>query len=191
MELVTRAIETDTPSVGVKGPSVLSLLPGFDIIKGCVPNYMHSVLLGVTRSVTSLWSNSENHQSPWNIGRFIPQFDQLLLKIKPPSNVSRTPRSMKERHYWKDHEWLMWLLYYSISILKGILPERYLNHWLKLVSGIALLLTALISSQQLWDGAPLWYRQCHLQCSPLRPSPKKCPELGAIMGPFCLSIWGL
>lgn len=81
-----RAVETGTPSVGVKGPSVLSLLPGFDIIKGCVHNYMHSVLLEVPRSVTSLWCNFENHQSPWNIGRSITQLDQLLLKIKPTSN---------------------------------------------------------------------------------------------------------
>lgn len=29
-----RAVETGTPSVGVKGPSALSLLPGFDIIEG-------------------------------------------------------------------------------------------------------------------------------------------------------------
>lgn len=127
LELVRRAVETGTPSAGVKGPSVLSPLPGFDIIEGCVPDYMHSVLLGVTRSITSLWCNPENHQSPWYLGRSIPQIDKLLLKIKPPSNVSRTPRSIKERRYWKAHEWLMWLLYYSISILKGILPERYLN----------------------------------------------------------------
>lgn len=147
LEQVTRAVETGSPSAGVKGPSVLSLLPGFDIIEGCVPDYMHSVLLGVTRSITSLWCNSENHQSPWYLGRSIPHIDKLLLKIKPPSNVSRTPRPIKERRYWKAYEWLMWLLYYSIPVLKGILPERYLNQWLKLASGIALLLTASISSQ--------------------------------------------
>ncbi|XP_034153144.1 uncharacterized protein LOC114840948 isoform X1 [Esox lucius] len=153
-----RAVETGTPSAGVKGPSVLSLLPGFDIIEGCVPDYMHSVLLGVTRSITSLWCDSENHQSPWYLGRSIQQIDKLLLKIKPPSNVSRTPRSIKERRYWKAHEWLMWLLYYSIPILKGILPERYLNHWLKLASGIALLLTTSISSRQLLEAQDLLHQ---------------------------------
>ncbi|XP_055073931.2 uncharacterized protein [Misgurnus anguillicaudatus] len=155
LELVTRAVETGTPSAGVKGPSVLSLLPGFDIIEGCVPDYMHSVLLGVTRSITSLWCNSENHQSPWYIGRSISQIDQLLVNIKPPSNVSRTPRSLKERCYWKAHEWLMWLLYYSISVLKGILPDKYLNHWIKLASGIALLLSTSITSQQLLEAQDL------------------------------------
>ncbi|XP_026104657.1 uncharacterized protein LOC113076212 [Carassius auratus] len=57
LELVMRAVETGTPSAGVEGPSVLSLLPGFDIIEGCVPDFMHSVLLSLRYGVTLKTTN--------------------------------------------------------------------------------------------------------------------------------------
>ena len=34
---------------GVKVPSILSLIPSFDIVTGFVPGYMHSALLGIVR----------------------------------------------------------------------------------------------------------------------------------------------
>ncbi|KAI2645742.1 DNA ligase [Labeo rohita] len=59
-----RALGTSTPVMGVKGPSVLSLLPGFDIINGCIPDYIHCVLLGVARACANLWFCGENSGKP-------------------------------------------------------------------------------------------------------------------------------
>lgn len=59
-DLVEEAL-AGNPTKGVKGPSILSCLADFNIIDGCVPDYMHSVLLGVARSITTLWFNSENN----------------------------------------------------------------------------------------------------------------------------------
>lgn len=52
----------------MKGLTILSCLPCFDIIDGCVPDYMHSVLPGVSRSITTLWFNSKNlnHHGHWD-----------------------------------------------------------------------------------------------------------------------------
>lgn len=143
-DLVEEAL-AGNPTKGVKGPSILSCLPDFNIIDGCVPDYMHSVLLGVARSITTLWFHSENNQSPWYIGRSTEQIDDILTSIKPPCNVSRVPHSVKEKKFWKAHEWNMWLFYYSIPTLKGVLPEKYLKHWFKLVKGVSLLLGENIS----------------------------------------------
>lgn len=144
-DLVEQAL-AGNPTKGVKGPSILSCLPDFNIIDGCVPDYMHSVLLSVARSIATLWFHSENNQSPWYIGRSIEQIDDILTSIKPPCNVSRVPRSVKERKFWKAHEWYMWLFYYSIPTLKGVLPEKYLKHWFKLVKGVSILLGENIST---------------------------------------------
>ena len=134
-ELVEQAL-SGNPIYGVKGFSILSCLPHFNIIDGCVPDYMHAVLLGVARRMTSLWFDSENFQSPWYLGPVNDQIDSILTSIKPPCNVLRVPRSLRERKYWKAHEWYMWLLFYSVTTLKGLLPEKYLKHWFKLVKGV-------------------------------------------------------
>ncbi|KAI2645226.1 Na(+)/H(+) antiporter subunit D [Labeo rohita] len=116
---------------------------------------MHSVLLGVARTVTGLWLNSENHEKHWYIGRSTKQIDELLLKIKPPCSVPRVPRSVTLRKFWKAHEWYMWLFYYSLPVLKGVLPEPLLNHWSKLVKGVSLLLGENITRDQITESEAL------------------------------------
>ena len=55
--------------MGVKGRSVLHSLrlPEFDIIKGCPVDYMHCVLLGVTRKLLSLWFDPKHHRNEWYV----------------------------------------------------------------------------------------------------------------------------
>lgn len=50
-EEAQRALHTGKPVYGIKGPSPLSRLPQYDLIKGTAIDYMHSVLLGVTRKL--------------------------------------------------------------------------------------------------------------------------------------------
>lgn len=54
--------KTRTISYGVKGPSVLMLLPIFDITSSFTPDYLHAVLLGVTKTFTDARLNSSNHK---------------------------------------------------------------------------------------------------------------------------------
>jgi len=50
---------------GVKGYSPLQLLPSFDVIR-CVPvDYMHCVLLGVTKKLVTLWFNTKYSSKEW------------------------------------------------------------------------------------------------------------------------------
>lgn len=154
-EFVEAALQSGKAVMGVKGPSMLCRLPSFDIIEGSVPDYMHSVLLGVARTVTGLWLNSENHEKHWYIGRSTKLLDEMLLKIKPPCNVPRVPRSVTLRKFWKAHEWYMWLFYYSLPVLKGVLPEPLLNHWSKLVKGVSLLLGENITREQITESEAL------------------------------------
>ena len=49
----------------------------------------------------------------------------------------------------------MWLFYYSIPTLKGVLPEKYLKHWFKLVKGGSLLLGENISPLHISDSEGL------------------------------------
>ena len=48
IEHASKACTTSVPEYSVKGPSPLMLLPHHNIVDGVPPDYMHSVLLGVT-----------------------------------------------------------------------------------------------------------------------------------------------
>lgn len=95
--------ESGMACFGVKGPTVLSLLPDFNIIDGLIPDYMHSVLLGVTRQMASLWFESKNGDYAFYLGGKMKDIDKDLLSIKPPCNISRRPRSVNMRKFWKSH----------------------------------------------------------------------------------------
>lgn len=47
---------------GIKGASVFLLFKPFDLVKGFVIDWMHSVCLGVTKSLINLWLNAENRK---------------------------------------------------------------------------------------------------------------------------------
>ncbi|CAI8020857.1 hypothetical protein GBAR_LOCUS12434 [Geodia barretti] len=128
---------------GVKGKSILHNLPEFDIINNNPVDYMHCVLLGVVRTLISLWFDSKNHKEPWYIGRRISEAESRLLGVKPPDVVTRVPKSFRGRG-WKATECRTFLLYY-LPLLHGILPDKYLVHALLLSKAMRLLLADEIS----------------------------------------------
>nr|XP_055061257.1 uncharacterized protein LOC129444550 [Misgurnus anguillicaudatus] len=124
------------PIMGVKRPSQLMKLDKFQMVQGFVPEYQHSVCLGVTRQLTSLWLDSTNHQHGWYIGTQTEKIDEVLTKISPPTEITRVPRSMQERKFWKASEWRLFLLFYALPVLNGILPRKYWNHLFLLVFAV-------------------------------------------------------
>lgn len=133
------AEETKSCIFGVKGLSPLSGL--FDLVK-CVPvDYMHAVLEGVVRRLLKYWFDSENHRSPFYIGRHLRFIDAVLLKQHPPTEFSRSPRSIaKHVKYWKASELRNWLLTYSLPLLLDYLPSLYWHHYSLLVCAMHILL---------------------------------------------------
>lgn len=63
---------------------------------------MHCVFLGVVKQLVALWFNSKHSGQRWYCGSNIAKVDKRLLEIKPPSVISRVPRSI-EHHlkFWK------------------------------------------------------------------------------------------
>ena len=116
------AIDQKKPMFGVKGPSWLSTIPNYNIIQGNVIDYMHCVLLGVTKMLLQLWFDSKHSRELWYCGDKIEEADSKLLQIKPPINITRVPRSIQNhRSYWKASECHSWLLFYSIPVMYGMI----------------------------------------------------------------------
>ena len=129
------AVRINAVYKGVKGPSIFSLIPKFNIIDGFVPDFMHSVILGVVRQFSKLWFDSQNHVHPFYIGRSVSTVSKMLEALKPPSDMVRLPRSLSERKFWKATEWRNFL-FFSPLLLMNILPDTYLRHWWLLVYAI-------------------------------------------------------
>lgn len=134
---------------GFKGLSPLAALPNFDVVNGFCIDYMHCVLLGVVKLLMDFWLDSKYHKCGFYIGLKSNKIDERLLQFKPPSNISRTPRSIKERALWHANEFRNWLLYYSIPCLENFLPSKYLKHFGLLSHSIFTLLKTRITEVEL------------------------------------------
>lgn len=134
------------------GPSPLLNLPGFDIVWGFTPDYMHCVLLGGARQFIELWLSHVGAAYYIESPQLLSQIDEMFCHIKPPQNLPCLPRFVNVRKYWEAMEWQQWLLYFSLPCLDSILDEQYLDHFSLLVKGIFLLLKGRVSSLDVENG---------------------------------------
>ncbi|KAJ1530204.1 hypothetical protein ONE63_005131 [Megalurothrips usitatus] len=141
------------PVKGVVGCSPLIPLLMFNLVFGFCVDYMHAVLLGVCKLVTTLQVQTKSNGLPFYLGNKIHLVNQRMAKIAPPSSISRRPRSLNKIHLWKANEWRAYLLYYSLSCLVGILPVNYVKHHSLLVSAIYILLQDKITIDELKQAA--------------------------------------
>ena len=86
---------------GVKGPSVIRVLPSFDQVRGIAVDFMHCVCLGVARQFVGMWMDSKHHQQSYYIGRRKREINNRLLAIDVPGEISHAPRSIGDRKFWK------------------------------------------------------------------------------------------
>lgn len=120
--------------LGVKGPSILSTLPAFNIVECLMFDSLHAIDYGAVRQLFSLWFDSQHHDQPWYIGEsnLKDKINDFLMKIQPTSNITRLPRSVNEKAFWKAAKFRNFLLHYGPFILNGMLPPRFYKNFLLL-----------------------------------------------------------
>lgn len=124
---------------GVKGASVLSRIPNFDVTCCFSPDYMHCVLLGVAKTFVQAWFDTKNHAAVWYLGKTRTVMDEKMKLIAPPTEITRLPRSLTIMKKWKASEWRNFLLYYSYFLLTDVgWPSNYLVHWSSLIYAITI-----------------------------------------------------
>lgn len=146
---------------GVKGYSWFMFIPGFDIIKGIAVDYMHCVLLGVTKMLMTLWFDKSHATECWSISKQEEEVDRRLLNITLPNCISRVPRNItKDFAHWKTSEFRSFLFFYSIPCLWNILLDEYFQHFILFVEAIWLLDQSSISPQCLKKAGNLLRHFC-------------------------------
>ncbi|XP_062519358.1 uncharacterized protein LOC134194453 isoform X2 [Corticium candelabrum] len=123
--------------------SPLLAAKGFNLVDGVAIDYMHVVCLGVTRNLLEKWLSDRS--SAYFIGHKIQFLDKRLLSIAPADIIIRTPRTLKEFNTWKANELRSWLFYWSVPVLRGILPTEYYVHYCLLVAACRTLCGTTVS----------------------------------------------
>lgn len=127
---------------GVKGPSLLQIVPRLDLAIFLVAEYMHSVCLRVVRHFLILWIYVPGL---WCIREYIDEIDNIIMNIRPPTSIGRLPRGTSDMCRWKASEFRSWLLFYSLPIIPKYMAFVYSQHWSLFVMSIYLLLKEEIS----------------------------------------------
>lgn len=147
MQDAIKAVHSKKTVNGIKGPSFLMTLKYYDFIKGASIDYMHCVLLGVTKLLIKLWFSSALSKEDFSVSHSSELIDKCLVNIKPPSFVTRIPRSISTHFkYWKASELRSWLFFYSLPLLLDTLQESYFMHYSAFVEAVFLLCGSSISA---------------------------------------------
>lgn len=101
-------------SHGIKGLSVLNELSFYHPIMNTNIDYMHSILEGVTKRFFFVWF--EEVDTSGLLKLHIDKINDRLLNLRPPSYIPSKPRSIKLWRLWRAHEFLSFLLYYSLPV---------------------------------------------------------------------------
>ncbi|KZR96475.1 Uncharacterized protein APZ42_009163 [Daphnia magna] len=113
------------PVQGIKGPTILFLIPLLNVITGLIPDIMHYVYLGVVSQFIKLWLGSPGKSY------YIPKcslIDDELANLKLPNEILCDFRSMeKNLGDWKASEFRNFLLFYSPVALKKLLFPHITN----------------------------------------------------------------
>lgn len=124
---------------GIKKISILCDLPTYDIINNLDADWMHCVGLGVCRQFANLWFDKKNCNEEFYFGDIIDSIDSCITSFRPTSDISRTPRPLSDRVHMKAHEWIVFLLVYSLPLLKIFFTKKFVDHWALLVEGTSIL----------------------------------------------------
>lgn len=134
---------------GVVESTPLLTLRSLDVVEGLVVDTMHNVFLGVLRQFLRLWSGLEgNLKLPDNslpgyyIGSpsILSKINRRIALLVPPLEVRRLPRPLSDLLHYKARELENFLLYFFFPVMRGILPDKYLKHFVLYVQGMYLLM---------------------------------------------------
>jgi len=134
---------------GIKGISCLNGLKHYKVLGSTCIDYMHSLLEGVIKNFFSFWFDSECSTGAYSMRKYMQEIDNRLLTITPPKFVPRTPRSIYSYNIWHAHEYLSFMIYYSLAVFRDIMQPEYYNNLKKLVIFMEKILSATINIDDL------------------------------------------
>lgn len=138
------------PICGIKSVSCMAGFKYFDMVDGYCVDYMHCALLGLVKMLLKFWLDPPYFKKPFHINEENANIlDARLLSIRPTSEISRKPRSLRDRKHYKANEYRSLLLYYLRFCLSGILNMNYVHHFQLLSAAIYILLKEKVTHDEI------------------------------------------
>ncbi|CAF0821714.1 unnamed protein product [Brachionus calyciflorus] len=117
---------------GIKDKCILNDLKYFHPIENTIIDTMHSISLGVIKTLFVYWFESPISYS-YSLKCHVRIIDERLKLIKPPSYVSIAPRSIFLWKIWRSKEFLNYILLYSLIVLYEVMSIEHYNNLILLV----------------------------------------------------------
>ena len=130
------AQSSNKPEYGIKGTCFLQNIVGLDLIECNIFDYMHSVCLGIFKSITHLLFFSTD--SPYSYRSSLSEFDATTKNIKFPSNLSNVPPLLSNVSMWKAKDYRSFFLFCFPIFFYGQF-STFENGISKLCKGLVLL----------------------------------------------------
>lgn len=133
--------------------TILMDIPRFGCVDSVPLDYLHLILLGVTKTLIRLWFTGPKkvRLDPLQIQKISKRL--LHLRQTVPAEFNRKPRKLLEYKHWKGPEFRTFLLYSGVVALKGILGDNLYSHFLLLHTAVSI----LISKSHLHDARNIDY----------------------------------
>lgn len=121
--------------------SILTSIPGIDIINVFSLDYLHLVCLGVMKKLINLWLKGPLNNRLNSTKSKLLSNNLIELRGFIPIDFQRKPRGIDEVSRWKATEFRTFLLYLGPIVLKNIVNEKCYLHFLSLHVSMFILLS--------------------------------------------------
>ena len=138
--------------------SCLLQLPYFDAVRMLIIDPIHNIYLDTAKYILhGVWikRNIISSNDVTNIN------EKLLSWVIPPEvRFGRLPASIEHSSSFTAEQWMVWVNYYSINCLHGILPADHLECWRHFVLASRLLYQRKVSMDEIQVADALLLRFC-------------------------------
>jgi hypothetical protein len=139
MAQVKVALRTKRPYKGTKDFTYFSKYVEFP--KGEIVDPLHLIYEGTFKSMIQDWFDSKHNSSQFYLGSVlnITKINEILYKVKFPSDYPRVQREIQKFSYCTANETKYFMLNVAIYALETLLPQKYFDHLCLYVTYVRLL----------------------------------------------------
>lgn len=136
--------------------SVLIELQYYDIVRFCIIDPMHNLLLGTAKHVLSIWVSQDIIDKTQ-----LATIQSIVDNFITPTNIGRIPLKIASGFSgFTAEQWRNWVLIFSLCSIKGCVPYRHYDCWLLFVKAVNLLCSRQITLQEVDQADTLLMEFC-------------------------------
>jgi hypothetical protein len=121
------------------GSTIIEELDYFDMVNDVVIDYMHAVLLGVTKKLLKMWFIETGKYKLSNVDKNKASKVIESINVNIPNEFQRSLRDLNFISHFKATECRQFLLFHGIIALKDVVDRRIYQHFLKFHIAIKIL----------------------------------------------------